>query len=120
MVQNNEYCCAPEHDDILPRITFGIHPKVVPLKGRSVILISETFTFCHQHWPSHRDECFRIIKEVCGENLGQLSHTSELDMNLGCWVTLAGLDGGNFQLPYEAYEKIVQQFRPTVRHVNLL
>ena len=113
-------CCASEHErnEILPRIVFGIHPEVVEKIGKPVVVISETFYFCRLHWLAHRKECLLIITKVYGGNIEELSHVSELKEGLGCWITLAGLGGDNFQLPYEVFEKIYRQFTRTVRRVR--
>lgn len=95
-------------------ITFGIHPDVLPLLGKSVCVIKETFSFCKRHSGVHIIECVRIIKEVCG-NPDHLCHDSKLKKDLGCWITITGPGGGNFQLSYKQFEEIYKRFRPTVR-----
>jgi len=108
-------CCVFGHSSFLPKIVFGIHPEVLAKMGKPVVVISQKFCFCEDHWRVYRDKCLRIIMNVCGGHIEGLSHDSKLAEGLGCWVTITGPGGDNFQLPYDAFERIYREFSSIVQ-----
>lgn len=102
--------CCIRHDDVLSRIVFGVHPDVFTKMGKPVVVISQTFCFCKEHWLFYRDACLCLIAEACGGDIGGISNSSTLAEGLGCWITLLGPGGGNYQLPYGMFEGIYLYF----------